>query len=492
LRRIERAHRGAPAALFVALLLAAAAPASADTFTVDRGDDADVSGCSAATGDCTLRGALNRANAGGGPDTIVLPAQRLAVESPLPRIEGTLTIAGAGARSSIIDATASVGTVLASGFGSNTTLEDLQVTGARRVPHNGDAAIAGATRVERVAILDNESTGLASFGGMTVVDSLIARNTGEGVGGVIASAGATTLSNSTVADNTAVAGDSGLLTGPLVFGGGVVNAAALLEIDHSTITGNRVAAGAVLLTGANLGSIAQLDPSTVVRSSVIGGSSGPSCGGPIDSNGHNIDADGSCHFGSAGDRSHVDPRLAGLADNGGPTDTIALLSGSPAIDAGDACPASDQRGASRAQGMACDAGALESPFTAPSPTATPDPTATPVPPRDTTAPRLAISGIKRTLRRASVRAGLKIRVGADEAIGAELELLVAPRRVTIARVPDLALGRLSLPLRAGARTVTLKPRRALSGGRPIPAQLRVVAYDAAGNRAAKTIAFTIR
>jgi hypothetical protein len=488
LSKIERAL----AVLAVALPFAAAASASADTLAVDRGDDADVSACSAAAADCTLRGALNRTNATGDADTIVLGAQRIAVESPLPRIDGALTITGAGPRSSIIDGTASVGTVLASGFGTRTTLEDLQVTGARGVTHNGDAAIAGAARLERVAILDNDSTGLASFGDMTVVDSLIARNTGEGVGGMIASAGATTLSNSTVADNTAVAGDSGLLTGPLVFGGGVVNAAALLEIDHSTITGNRVAAGAALLTGANLGSIAQLDPSTVVRSSVIGGSSGPSCGGPIDSNGHNVDADGSCRFSGAGDRSRVDPRLASLADNGGPTDTIALLAGSPAIDAGDACPGSDQRGASRAQGMACDAGALESPFTAPSPTATPEPTATPVPPRDTTPPRPVIGGVKRTLKRAAVRAGLKVRVGADEAIGAELELLVAPRRVRIARVPDLALARVSLPLRTGTRTVTLKPRRALSGGRPIPAQLRVVAYDAAGNRAAKTIAFTIR
>ena len=62
-----------------------------------------------------------------------------------------------------------------------------------------------------------------------------------------------------------------------------------------------------------------------------------------------------------------DPKLAPLADNGGPTDTMALLVGSPAIDAGADCPASDQRGLSRVVGATCDAGAFESPFTAPGP-----------------------------------------------------------------------------------------------------------------------------
>nr|BBJ47930.1 hypothetical protein SAVMC3_05590 [Streptomyces avermitilis] len=48
-----------------------------------------------------------------------------------------------------------------------------------------------------------------------------------------------------------------------------------------------------------------------------------------------------------------------LADNGGPTDTTALLPGSPALDAADGCPATDQRGVARPQGTACDIGAYE-------------------------------------------------------------------------------------------------------------------------------------
>ncbi|MCB9420636.1 MAG: hypothetical protein H6667_12585 [Ardenticatenaceae bacterium] len=57
----------------------------------------------------------------------------------------------------------------------------------------------------------------------------------------------------------------------------------------------------------------------------------------------------------------ADPLLGVLADNGGPTETRALSSGSPAIDAGNnlACPATDQRGITRPQGGGCDIGAYE-------------------------------------------------------------------------------------------------------------------------------------
>jgi len=63
----------------------------------------------------------------------------------------------------------------------------------------------------------------------------------------------------------------------------------------------------------------------------------------------------------------TDPRLGALGDYGGATETIPLLPGSSAIDAGlDAlpdgtviCPATDQRGVARPQGAHCDIGAFE-------------------------------------------------------------------------------------------------------------------------------------
>ncbi len=53
----------------------------------------------------------------------------------------------------------------------------------------------------------------------------------------------------------------------------------------------------------------------------------------------------------------ADPLLGDLSDNGGPTPTIPLQSGSPAIDAGQDCPSTDQRGVERVD--ACDLGAFE-------------------------------------------------------------------------------------------------------------------------------------
>lgn len=73
----------------------------------------------------------------------------------------------------------------------------------------------------------------------------------------------------------------------------------------------------------------------------------------------------------------ADPKLGSLADNGGPTETLALNDGSPAIDAGqaDGCPKFDQRGAERPVdgdsdgSTACDVGAYE--FNSPAPDAWP-------------------------------------------------------------------------------------------------------------------------
>jgi CSLREA domain-containing protein len=69
-----------------------------------------------------------------------------------------------------------------------------------------------------------------------------------------------------------------------------------------------------------------------------------------------------CHF-TSGTGISADPMLDPLADNGGPTQTMRLQPGSPAIDqvpsSGAGCPATDQRGVTRPAGAACDIGAYE-------------------------------------------------------------------------------------------------------------------------------------
>ncbi|MGH9892856.1 MAG: choice-of-anchor Q domain-containing protein [bacterium] len=92
----------------------------------------------------------------------------------------------------------------------------------------------------------------------------------------------------------------------------------------------------------------------------------------FDSDGDNLIGDGNAtgNFDQTGDQTEVsDPGLGGLADNGGPTQTHALMAESPAIDAVmGICPppATDQRGEDRPQGPACDIGSFEI-MAAPSP-----------------------------------------------------------------------------------------------------------------------------
>jgi hypothetical protein len=125
-----------------------------------------------------------------------------------------------------------------------------------------------------------------------------------------------------------------------------------------TITDNNAhqGGGILLVPGGGAGT----------RNSIIAGNrvdpagAGPDVFGTFTSGGHNLigDASGSIwHINGAlgdmlgTDANPIDPRLGTLQNNGGPTQTHALLDGSPAIDHGDNTdtPATDQRGAPRAR-----------------------------------------------------------------------------------------------------------------------------------------------
>ena len=82
--------------------------------------------------------------------------------------------------------------------------------------------------------------------------------------------------------------------------------------------------------------------------------------GTIIDQGFNISSDGSPAFGT-NSHNHLDPELMALANNGGPTETMALTAGSPAIDAifDSSAPPFDQRGVPRPFGPRSDIGAFE-------------------------------------------------------------------------------------------------------------------------------------
>ncbi len=80
----------------------------------------------------------------------------------------------------------------------------------------------------------------------------------------------------------------------------------------------------------------------------------------ITDGGYNISSDFSFPFTAPGSLNNTDPKLGSSGNYGGPTPTLPLLAGSPAIDAaGGVCPPTDQRGVPRPFGGACDIGAFE-------------------------------------------------------------------------------------------------------------------------------------
>ncbi len=177
-------------------------------------------------------------------------------------------------------------------------------------------------------------------------------DSGAGSGGGIINGGDVTISNSTLSDNTALAG------------GAIANFGGSVTITNSTLSGNVATDGGSF----NGGGIINFDTDDgfgdmKLRATIVANSpSGGDCsGGYIEDDGYNIDDDGTCRFTgtSISDSSTLDGTLGPLANNGGPTETIALLTSSPALAQVPApdCPATDQRGDAR--GVPCDIGAYE-------------------------------------------------------------------------------------------------------------------------------------
>ncbi len=214
----------------------------------------------------------------------------------------------------------------------------------------------------------------------TVVTGNTASNRGGGIAGGFDSAGNNNLfvlpRRATVSGN--VAGTDG----------GGIFASALAGIN-STISGNTagsrgggvalrdIITNAVTIAGnsANSGGGIYLRPTpppdsrtTSVRSTIIGQNGGGDCGGEsFTSRGFNIASDTTCNASltQGTDQKNINPLLAPLDDYGGPTETHALRTGSPALDNHTCVPGEgtsdteDQRGISRPQNGLCDVGAFE-------------------------------------------------------------------------------------------------------------------------------------
>lgn len=171
----------------------------------------------------------------------------------------------------------------------------------------------------------------------------------DGIGGGIFSYGALNITNSTISNNKST-----------VDGGGVASNGTT-ELKNSTIAYNSASSTIPPLqtTGGGISGNATLINTIVSNNSAV---SGPDVNGSAVSNGNNLIGNTS---GSSGwitsDILNVNANLAPLGDYGGPTQTVALISNSPAINAGNNqnAPATDQRGLARIVGGTIDIGAYE-------------------------------------------------------------------------------------------------------------------------------------
>jgi hypothetical protein len=257
--------------------------------------------------------------------------------------------------------------------------------------------------------------GVAGDGALTMIASTLSDNTAEALGGQgpasanqfgsIAEGGglstapdhAVSIAASTFDHNVADSSGGPGGNGGITEGGGafmdtnedpisLVNDTFFADIAR-TSSGGSTSAGA-LFAGSNGGAFS-LTNTTITNGSALGGRSNTggdlafgnspvnventlvtagvadlgsqNCSGAPMSLGHNLESLDQCGFHAAGDLVNANPLLGPLQDDGGPAPTIALGTGSPAIDrgAGAHCPTTDARGALRPAGLGCDIGAFE-------------------------------------------------------------------------------------------------------------------------------------
>ena len=250
------------------------------------------------------------------------------------------------------------------GFGGGGTAD-----GGGIVNSSGDLVVTNSTitdnRVEGgSAVLGNtgNSYGGGISGEVTVIDSTISSNTAKGGDGFSGAAngygggisGQVTVINSTISGNTAKGGNCYYGNPGNGFGGGIWGSGTL---TNSTITGNTAKGGSgygyicyYYSSGIGIGSgIVNTDTITITGSIVAGNANADDIAGGFTSGGNNLIG--------------INPLLSPLQNNGGSTETHALLPGSPAIDAGSNPLGllTDQRGSgfNRTVGSQTDIGAFE-------------------------------------------------------------------------------------------------------------------------------------
>jgi len=354
------------ASLLLALFSALAPTAGATTWYVNGVSGSDNSNCMSSPTACSTIGhAISHASSG---DTVMIAAatysENLTINSNI-----NLKLTGSGASSTIIDgggngrvisilntkavvglSKVTIRNGVAAGGGGILNWGTLTVTNStvsRNVAGSESSAVgggiynSGTLTIANSTISGNSGTSNFMYGGaifnsgpLTIINSTLSGNTaygyiGGGGGGIYNSSGSVTIINTTLSGNSAHA--SG--------GGGIFNQIGRVTINNATLSGNTAAGykgGGIFVTK---GATVILQNSIVASSSTAG-----NCYGTLTSHGYNLSSDYTCNFHGSGDRNNIAARLGTLGSYGGPTQTIPLLSGGPAVDAGNPSGCTDGQG----------------------------------------------------------------------------------------------------------------------------------------------------
>ncbi len=382
--------------LLLALALGLASAASAtNIWYVDGMNGSDNNDCKSPQTACqTIGHAISLASSG---DSITVAA---ATYTEKLTIGFNLKILGADATSTIIDGGGKGRVVKISGRHSHVTLSKLTISKGHSgggngggISNNGTLTISDSTISGNYAA---NGGGVYNAGTLTINNSTISGNSCKQGGGGINNAGKIlTINNSTLSGNGAIRG-GGIYGGPSTinkstfsgnsasYGGGIYGGST---INNSTFNGNSAGlyGGGIYTLSSTInnstfsgnsagwggGGIENDHGTATLQNSIIANStSGGNCHGTMTSNGYNLSDDNTCNFGGPGDFNNSNPELGTLGNYGGPTQTIPLLVGSPAINAGNpnGCTdgkghllKTDQRGKPRPdkQSGICDMGAFE-------------------------------------------------------------------------------------------------------------------------------------
>jgi hypothetical protein len=347
---------------------------------------------------------------------------------------GTLTMSSCGVTGNRADFNG--GGILNDYYGGVLTMDHCAVNGNSV----GDGSIAGygggiynggLLTLTSCNVNGNTAIGGARGGGIynasmtTVSDSTFSGNLGSYGGGIFNDQSTVSITNSTFSTNNVYSR-----------GGGIYNGSGILKLAHTTLSGNSANSGGGGIYSDGSLCCGTLEIGNTIFNAGIDGANIVTNSGTVISHGYNLSSDnGGGALNGSGDQINTNPMLGPLQDNGGPTFTHELLSGSPAIDAGDPSftppPLDDQRGYARVFGNRIDIGSLEvQPVPIPTPTPTPTPTASPTP-TPTPSPTATASPSAAPAQALNISTRLRVETGDRIAIGGFIITGSAPKRVAM-------------------------------------------------------------